>query len=354
MASLGVLPLRQWAQASASMTAFLSCLLLTAVGTANAAADGPAGAAKDAPAPLTEARQWLSRMNNAASTANYHGTLVFSGSGSLSSSRVWHYCVGDQTYERVESLDGRQQHIVRHNDAVHTLWPQTRVVVVEKRETLAAWSTTPQSVEPLALEQYELRREGSARIAGREAAVLLLQPRDSLRYAQRLWADQVTGLMLRADVLSADRARTVLESTAFSEIDIGVKPQPETVLQATRKLDGYRTVRPQQRRTTLEAEGFALERPVPGFRLAGCVKRGMDTAGDEVPVLQAVFTDGLTHVSLFVEPFKPQFHGTEMQAQQGATSTVMLRRGEHWVTVVGDAPAATLRLFADAVERRRP
>jgi sigma-E factor negative regulatory protein RseB len=43
-----------------------------------------------------------------------------------------------------------------------------------------------------------------------------------------------------------------------------------------------------------------------------------------------------------------------MQAQQGATSTVMLRRGEHWVTVVGDVPAATLRLFADTMERRRP
>lgn len=313
-----------------------------------------AGAEAPSPAPLAEARQWLTRIHNAASTANYHGTLVFSGAGTLSSSRVWHYCVGEQTYERVESLDGRQQHIVRHNDAVHTLWPQTRVAVIEKRETLAAWSTTPQAVEPQAMEQYELKREGSARIAGREAAVLLMQPRDALRYAQRLWADQATGLMLRADVMASDSTRTVLESTAFSEIEIGVKPQPETVLQAARKLDGYRTVRPQQRRTTLEAEGFVLARPVQGFRLAGAVKRGMETAGDEVPVLQAVFTDGLTHVSVFVESFKPQFHGTEMQAQQGATSTLMLRRGEHWVTVVGDVPAATLRLFADTVERRRP
>jgi sigma-E factor negative regulatory protein RseB len=32
----------------------------------------------------------------------------------------------------------------------------------------------------------------------------------------------------------------------------------------------------------------------------------------------------------------------------------MLRRGEHWITVVGDVPAATLKLFAAAVERRKP
>ena len=339
MVPLSMAPLRQWLP----LLALVSCFL-----------PGTAGADAPAPATLAEARQWLTRIHQAASTANYHGTLVFSGAGTLSSSRVWHYCVGEQTYERVESLDGRQQHIVRHNDAVHTLWPQSRVAVIEKRETLAAWSTTPQSVEPQALEQYELRREGSARIAGREAAVLLLQPRDALRYAQRLWADQATGLMLRADVMAADRLRTVLESTAFSEIDIGVKAQPDVVLQAARKLDGYRVLRPQQRRTTLEEEGWALARPVPGFRLAGCVKRGMETAGDETPVLQAVFSDGLTHVSLFVEPFKPQFHGAEMQAQQGATATVMLRRGEHWVTAVGDVPAATLLLFAEAVERGRP
>lgn len=351
MVGSGGLPVRHWL----SMLALCTGLLPVAAGAGAGGSGGPVGSADgSASASLAEARQWLSRIHNAASTANYHGTLVFSGAGNLSSSRVWHYCVGDQTYERVESLDGRQQNIVRHNDAVHTLWPQTRVAVIEKRETLAAWSTTPQSVEPQALEQYELKREGSARIAGREAAVLLLQPRDALRYAQRLWADQATGLMLRADVMAADRARTVLESTAFSEIDIGVKPQPETVLQAARKLDGYRTLRPQQRRTTLEAEGFALVRPVQGFKLAGCVKRGMETAGDDAPVLQAVFSDGLTHVSLFVETFKPQFHGAEMHAQQGATSTVMLRRGDHWLTVVGDVPAATLKLFADAVERRRP
>ena len=302
----------------------------------------------------TDPRSWLARMNTAATTANYQGTMVFSSGVTMSSSRVWHYCVGDQTYERLEALDGRQQDIVRHNDAVHTIWPQARVAVLERRETLAGWSTTPQDVDPQALEQYELKREAASRVAGREAAVLLLEPRDALRYAQRLWADLVTGLMLRADTLGLGTPRPVLESTAFSEVEIGVRAQPERVLGATRKLEGYKMVKPQQRRTTLEAEGWALARPVDGFRLAGCVRRGMDGAGDEDPVLQTVFTDGLTHVSLFIEPVKPQSRRSESQAQQGATAAITVRRGEHWITAVGDVPPATLKLFADAVERRRP
>jgi sigma-E factor negative regulatory protein RseB len=320
----------------------LSCLL-----PAGAGAQGAGTTA------LADPRAWLSRIHAAASSGNYHGTMVFSAGGALSSSRVWHYCVGDQTYEKLETLDGRQQRIVRHNDAVHTLWPQSRLALVEKREALAAWSTTPQRVDPKALEQYELRPNGVARVAGREATVFVLEPRDTLRYAQRLWADQATGLMLRADVIGPGADQPVLESTAFSEIEIGVKPQPDAVLQTLRQTDDYRVLRPQQKRTTLEAEGWVLAQPVPGFHLAGCLIRGMQTAGKSEPVLHAVFTDGLTHVSVFLEPYRPQHHEREIEARQGATATVTRRRGEHWITAVGDVPPATLQLFAGAIERRR-
>ena len=320
----------------------------------------PLAAASSEPGLLSpaEAKAWLSRIRAAASSGNYQGTLVFSVGGTISSSRVAHYTVGDQTYEQLEALDGRQQRVLRHNDAVHTMWPQSRLAVIEKRETRGAWSTTPQEIDPQALEHYDFRREADARIAGRDAAVLLLEPRDVLRYAQRLWADRTTGLMLRADVMAqGSDGRSVLESTAFSEINIGVRAQPEAVLQPLRNprhLDGYRVLRPQQQRTELEAEGWTLARPVPGFTLGGSVRRGMETAGEGAQVLQAVFSDGLTHVSLFIEPFQPQRHRGELQAQQGATNTLLLRRGEHWITVVGDVPAATLKLFAVAVERRKP
>lgn len=303
-----------------------------------------------------DARAWLQRLQSAARNGNFQGTLVYSAGGQLSSSRVWHFSAGDQTYELMEAQDGRQQRIARHNDNVLTLWPQSKTAVAEKRETAAGWSTTPQALDPQALEQYDLRREANARVAGRDAAVLFLEPRDALRYAQRLWADLSSGLMLRSDVLGdpIQGVRALLESTAFSQVEIGVRPQPDLVLQLMRKVDGVQVLKPQQKRTSLEAEGWALARPVPGFKLSGCVVRGMETAGDGEPVMQAVFTDGLTHVSVFVEPYKQQRHRTEVQAQQGATTTLMQRRGDHWVTAVGDVPPATLKQFVASLERRRP
>jgi sigma-E factor negative regulatory protein RseB len=120
-----------------------------------------------------------------------------------------------------------------------------------------------------------------------------------------------------------------------------------------------RVVRPEHSPTRLEAQGWSLVRPVAGFRLSGCIKRPVHVhggvggaSGPVAEVMQAVFSDGLTHVSLFVEPFDGARHGKRIQAQFGATHSLAQRRGEHWVTAMGDVPPATLRLFVDSLDRR--
>ncbi|MDP3083944.1 MAG: MucB/RseB C-terminal domain-containing protein, partial [Rubrivivax sp.] len=302
---------------------------------------------------LTDARAWLASIHAAARERNYEGTMVFTAGGVSSSSRVSHFCLGDQYFEQVESLDGRMQRVLRHNDIVQTVWPQRKTAVIESRNAGGGPRSLTPSVDPRALDQYELKPEGRERVAGREAQVFLLQPRDALRYAQRLWADLASGLMLRADVIGP--ANAVIESVAFSALEVGVKPQPELVLQAMKIADGYRVLRPTLQPTQLDAEGWALPRPVPGFAQTGCVKRSLETATESRsgPVLQAVFSDGLTHVSLFIEAFDARRHRAPLHGQIGATGTLAQRRGEHWITVMGDVPPATLKLFADALERQR-
>jgi len=337
------LAVRHWL----SLITVLSCLLPMA------AAATPVAESIDTPA---DARAWLMRIHTAANQRNYQGTMVFTAGGMLSSSRVAHFSVGGQSFERLEALDGRMQRVYRHNDAVHTLWSQSRVAVIETRNVATQIGSLTKVAEPRAAEQYELKAEGSERVAGRDAVVLLLRPRDDLRYMQRVWADRATGLMLRADVIGP--AKAVLESSAFSQIEIGVRPQPESVLTPMSRLDGYRVLRPQQLATQLEAEGWAMVRTVPGFVLAGCLKRPLDitaAAGSQRvthQVLQAVFSDGLTHVSLFVEPFDASRHKVGLQAQIGATATMTLRRGDFWVTALGEVPMATLKLFNDALDRK--
>jgi sigma-E factor negative regulatory protein RseB len=70
-------------------------------------------------------------------------------------------------------------------------------------------------------------------------------------------------------------------------------------------------------------------------------------------VLQTVFSDGLAHVSVFIEAFDALRHRQGMRTTLGATSTVMHRRGDWWITVVGEVPMATVLQFDAALERRR-
>ena len=312
----------------------------------------PAG---DAPASGAEARGWLQRIHTAASQRNYQGTLVVTADGTLSSSRLAHYCEGDQFLERIEVLDGQPRRVYRHNEQVLTLWPAAKVARIEQRDAVALFPALLSGSEEQLFERYDLLAEGSDRVAGLDADVFLLRPRDGHRFAQRLWAERASGLLLRADVLSADGR--VLETAAFTEVSIGVKAQPETVLVPMKRLDGYRLLRNAPQRTGLEAEGWRLNAPVAGFKQISCVKRSLERAGEgerapSADVLQTIFSDGLTHVSVFIEPLRADRQRAGMAAF-GATHTLMQPFGPHWVTVMGDVPMATLKQFAAALERLR-
>ena len=310
--------------------------------------------ANETVAAASEVRAWLMRIHEAASHRNFQGTFVVRGGGAVSSARIAHFCEGPNQYERSESLDGQTRHVYRRNDLVHTVWPTARVALVEQRTLLASFPALLQAGDDRIVDFYNVRPDGVERVAGHEANVLLVKPKDAFRYGYRLWADQASGLLLRADVLG-ERGE-VMETSAFSEVTIGVKPQPETVLLPMNRLDGYRVLRPVLTATRLEAEGWTLRQPAPGFRQVSCVKRPLDGPGPadkdgvEPQVLQTIYSDGLTYVSVFIEPFNARRHLRQMLATVGATQTLMLQQGEWWVTVVGDVPPATLSMFAKGLE----
>jgi len=310
-----------------------------------------------APQVVRDARSWLMRIHEAASRQNYQGTFVVSGGGNVASARMAHFCEGSNQFERIESLDGQARNVYRWNDTVHTLWPGNHVAVIEPRDALNSFPALLQAGDDGLADWYEVQPQGADRVAGHDASVLLVRPKDAYRYGYRLWADKASGLLLRADVLG-ERGQ-VLETSAFSDIAIGVKPQPETVVQPMKKLDGFRVVRPSTQATRLDAEGWTMKHVAPGFRQVSCVNRQMDTPADAEAtggaqrVLQVVYADGMTYVSVFIEPFKPQRHTQPMLAAVGATQTLSMRQGDWWITVVGDAPAATLKLFASGLERRK-
>ena len=322
------------------------------------ASPAQAEASNDPLVDAREARAWIERIHAAAGQKNFQGTFVVSAGGSVTSSRIVHFCDGRNQFERIDSLDGQRRQVLRHNDIVQTLWPGSRVAVIETRRSMGEFPSLLQSSADRIVRYYDARPLGRDRVAGHEANVLLLKPRDHFRFAYRLWSERDSGLLLRAEVLGAQGE--VIEASAFSDLQIGVRYQPELVLGPMKRLDGYRVQRPAFESAELRQEGWQVRELPPGFKHVSSVRRSIEPAtppmSADAPapasVLQTIYSDGLTHVSVFIEPFNAALHRHELLMAMGATQTLARRQGDWWLTVIGDVPVVTLRAFAGAMERR--
>lgn len=296
--------------------------------------------------------EWLMRMHEASRQRAYMGTLVVSSGASMSASRIWHVCDGEQQMERVDTLTGAPRTTIRRNNEVITFAPDSKTAWVEKRESLGLFPEllrTPSNAIP---EFYGVNEAGTERVAGYLADVVEIQPKDTLRFGFRIWAEKKTGLVVKLQTLGEQGA--VLEQVAFSELQLDAPVSMGKLTRLMKDTKGYDVQRPVLKKTTAEAEGWRLKEPVPGFLPMSCHTREVaDAPAGGVAPMQWVFSDGLASVSLFVELFDPQRHGQEKALVTGATHSVSRRVGAYWLTALGEVPTATLRRFANALERAR-
>ncbi|MBK5206340.1 MAG: MucB/RseB C-terminal domain-containing protein [Polaromonas sp.] len=296
---------------------------------------------------------WLMRMHEASKNRAYIGTFVVSSGGGMSSAKIWHVCEGNQQMERVETLTGPPRSIFRHNDQVVTFMPDRKVVRSEKRESLGMFPELLQSIDSHIADFYKVRQDGLGRVAGVEADVIVLVPKDKLRFGYRVWTEQKKGLVVKLQTLDTDGK--VLEQAAFSDLQLDAPVKMDKLIKMMGKVEGYRVEKPVLVKTTASAEGWVLKAPVAGFKAVSCYRRPASAANavaGEEP-LQWIFSDGLASVSLFVEPFDQQRHDKESSLSLGATQTMTKQLDGYWLTVMGEVPMTTLRLFANGLERKK-
>lgn len=308
-------------------------------------------AAPGALARTDDADAWLARAYSAAHDANYRGILIVADDTGVASSRVAHMVAGSERIERIDWLDGQARTVLRQRDRVVSLWPRSKIALIEPDAARNTFPALLSRGDATLLRWYELRALGAGRVAGHEADVVLLRARDALRHSQRLWVDRRSGLLLRAEMLGP--VNQVLMASAFTELVL--EPQPQLArLDINRMLTGYRVLRPQVAHADLASHGWRIEPPA-GFREVRCALRminPLDTGGAEM--VQAIYSDGLAHVSLFIEPFDRDRHQTQGLVAAGATQALAQRRGAQWITLVGEVPTATLQRFADGLTALAP
>ncbi len=301
--------------------------------------------------------EWLTRMHGASRQRTYIGTFVVSAGSNMSSAKIWHVCSGDLQMERVESLSGQPRSTFRRNDQVITFLPGSRTAVSERRESLGLFPDLLRATDSSIGQHYSAHQRGVERVAGLDADVVQLQPKDKLRFGYRIWSEKATGLVMKLQTLDVDGR--VLEQAAFSELQMDVPVSVAKLTQMMENTDGYRVEKPEMVKTTAAAEGWAIKNPVAGFKPMSCQRRptlGADQ-GKTDGAMQWVFSDGLASVSVFVEVFDRSKHTVEGSMALGATQTLTRRMGDKntdwWLTIIGEVPRSTLAAFAQGLERTR-
>ncbi len=324
-----------------------------------------AGTSAEGKAPERNISEWLARMHEASRRRAYIGTFVVSSGTSMSSAKIWHVCDGDQQMERVETLTGAPRSTFRRNDQVITFHADSKTALLEKRESLGLFPNLLKSADSSLSQFYAARQTGSERVAGFDADVVQLAPKDAHRFGYRVWSEKKSGLVVKLQTVDAQGR--VLEQAAFSDLQLDAPVSMAKLSQMMGNTEGYKVEKPELVKTTALAEGWVLKNPVPGFKPMSCFKRVVASPEGAVPesTLQWIFSDGLASVSLFVEPFDRQRHVQEGLLSMGATQMLTRRFADRagdkagekasdwWLTLVGEVPPQTLNMFTQGLERKK-
>jgi len=291
-----------------------------------------------------DAASLLSAIQTAAQRQNYSGTYIYQQGATVQSTRISHLADGGGELEKMELLDGRIREFIRHDDEVRCYVPDRKLVLIEshaKPDQFPALLSAPVADIDA---NYRVTRVGIERVAGRECNVVSVEPRDGLRYGYKLWTDQVSGLLLKAETLGEHG--DVLEQVAFTDVSIGGRIDRTRLKPSATNTDGWHVEHFESVPVNLEQQGWRVNAQLPGFRRTLEAKRTFG-AGREVG--QMVYSDGLASVSIFVEPVGGPGE-IEGDATKGPINVVRKKLGDFWLTVVGEVPQATVRQFADSVE----
>ncbi len=289
-----------------------------------------------------EALDWLRRIHEATHKLSYRGTFVYQHDGRTETSRLTRYIDSRGEISKLEVLDGVPREIVRTRDEVKCYLPEARVVKVDRRPGERGFpALLPERVNELA-RHYDISMGETRRVSGFDCQAVVLTPKDDLRYGYRLYADAATGMLLKA--VTVDSTGQEIEQFMFTQLALGgvtrdmVKPRHAAA--------GWRVEDAAAAPASLP--GWGLSGELPGFHKVVELRRRLESK----PVGQMVYSDGLAAVSVFIEPLEGRSAVRTGLASMGAIHIYTREVANHMVTVVGEAPPASVQRIADSVRYR--
>jgi sigma-E factor negative regulatory protein RseB len=260
--------------------------------------------------------EWLQKLQAAQSQRSYEGVVIYLHDGRVDQIHIVSR-PGVDAFQRFASLSGSQRELLKSGGQIRSLEPSQAPVAWP---AMAAPTMRLDSRKLARL--YQMQVAGSDRVAGFAARMIEAAPMDALRYGQRLWVDQETGLLLGAALIGP--RRELLEQVMFAQL----------AMQGGGSTDALAPT------ATVDATGQV--KLLPGFEMIGGrldAARGLE---------QRVYSDGLATVSVYIEKREGTASGGEFATRRGAVQLYGRQAGATRVVAVGAVPPESTRRLVDA------
>ena len=287
---------------------------------------------------------WLKIVAFAAHQTDYSGVFVYQYDSHVETSRITHLVEADGEYEKLESLDGPKREIVRHHGQVWCLINHQMVQMDSQQVRNMFPALLPEQLTALG-ENYYAKQVGTERVAGYNAQVIMFKPKDNSRYVHKMWAHTDSGLLLKAAVLG-DKNQ-MIEQYAFTQLQIGGDIDRSWVGGVIRN-HGQPSATPEQPKGGAAVNsGWVVGALPTGFKKTMEIERQM--RGRHAPVIQIVYSDGLSAISIFIEPNDGDEDGSDGLLSRGAVNLYHRAVNDYLITVVGEVPPRTVMQVFDSV-----
>ncbi len=294
----------------------------------------------------------LQKSAYAARELNYQGVFVYQNDRQTSSVQITHMNNNGQEMTRNVVLDNgvqtnQSREVYSQGSNIVIFRPQNQKMVIEKRRGQNLFpAMLPTELETIKV-SYTARLGALEYVAGREAQIIELIPKDAFRYSYKIWADTEYGLLLKMALL--DNRNQALEQIAFSRIDM-LYSQDANWFQPKIDVSKNYVMRDTTAVNHVESDWIVTELPA-GYSKVDHI--ALAVPGKAAPVDQMIFSDGIASVSLFIEPLTKGMRPKMGHMTIGSTNIYANVIDGYQVTVVGEVPEATVMQIARAVSIKK-
>lgn len=294
------------------------------------------------------ASYWLQRISAAMQHLSYEGTFVYAHDGEMESIHIIHGADENGEHERLIALSGPAREVIRDKDNITYVLPDDLSVMVDKVNPRAPFRLQmPTNIEQMN-QHYSVQSVTDDRVAGMDAQRVELAPRDEFRYGRTYWLASNSGLLLRAALL--DEQGKTIEQMMFTELKLQDRIPVERFESQTGGKDYVWQRHVEDNQIDSEHSQWFVEQLPAGFVREAQRRYRLTEQGGEVEHM--MFSDGLSSISVFVEPHEGDGNPFIGSSRMGALSAYALLAGGHRITVMGEVPMATVKMIAGAIRSR--